>query len=120
MDQVLAIRPFIPARDFALSRRFYEALGFRVTLAEPPIAVLKLGSFSFILKEAAAPEATGLMMQLLLRNVDSFWAGIDFTALLADFPIPPPQPPAMQPWGMKVGFVHDPSGVLWHMAEAPF
>ncbi len=27
---------------------------------------------------------------------------------------------ALQPWGLKVGFVFDPSGVLWHVAEAPF
>jgi catechol 2,3-dioxygenase-like lactoylglutathione lyase family enzyme len=121
MDQVLAIRPFVPAQDFALSKRFYEALGFRVTLAEPPIAVLKLGSFSFILQDLSQPDlAENLMLQLLVRNVDSFWAGIDFTQVAENFGIKPPRPPAMQPWGMKVGFVHDPSGVLWHIAEAPF
>ncbi len=26
MDQVLALRPFVPAKDFALSKRFYQAL----------------------------------------------------------------------------------------------
>lgn len=30
------------------------------------------------------------------------------------------QTPALQGWGVTVGFVFDPSGVLWHMAEAPF
>ncbi len=121
MDQVLAIRPFVPAKDFALSKRFYQALGFRVTLEEGPVAILKLGSFSFILRDAYAPGAGETqMIQLLVRNADSFWAGIDFTALMNDFPIKPPQPPAMQPWGLKVGFIHDPSDVLWHVAEAPF
>jgi hypothetical protein len=121
MEQILAIRPFVPAKDFALSKRFYETLGFRVTLEEAPIAILKLGAFSFILQNFHKTDlAENLMIQLLVRNVDSFWAGIDFTGLMNDFPIKPPQPPAMQPWGLKVGFIHDPSGVLWHVAEAPF
>jgi hypothetical protein len=25
--------------------------------------------------------------------------------------------PAMQSWGLRVGYVHDPSGVLWHVAQ---
>jgi catechol 2,3-dioxygenase-like lactoylglutathione lyase family enzyme len=121
MDQVLAIRPFVPAKDFALSKRFYETLGFRLTLNEPPIAVLKLGGFSFILQDFYKPDlAENLMLQLLVRNVDTFWAGIDFAQLTENFLIKPPRPPAMQPWGLKVGFVFDPSGVLWHVAEAPF
>lgn len=121
MEQVLALRPFVPAKDFALSKRFYEALGFRLTLDDPPVAVLKLGSFSFILQDFYNPAvAETFMLQLLVRNLDSFWAGIDFVQLTENFAIKPPVPPAMQPWGLKVGFVHDPSGVLWHMAEAPF
>lgn len=124
MDQVLALRPFVPARDLALSRRFYEALGFAATLAEPPVVVLKRESFSFILIHApehgAEPGRGGPMVQLLLRDVARFWAGIDFVRLMEDFPIRPPEPPSTQPWGLKVGFVYDPSGVIWHMAEAPF
>jgi uncharacterized glyoxalase superfamily protein PhnB len=25
--------------------------------------------------------------------------------------------PALQPWGLRVGYLVDPSGVLWHLAE---
>jgi uncharacterized glyoxalase superfamily protein PhnB len=28
-------------------------------------------------------------------------------------------PPAMQPWGIVVLYITDPSGVLWHIAEVP-
>lgn len=121
MDQVLALRPFVPAKDFALSKRFYQALGFVVTLEDNPIAILKLGSFSFILRDAQGEIlAEPPRIQLLVRNADRFWASIDFTQLRADFAVKPPQPPAIQPWGMKVGFIHDPSEVLWHIAEVPF
>ena len=29
---------------------------------------------------------------------------------------PTPKAPAMQPWGLRVAYVFDPSGVLWHIA----
>jgi uncharacterized glyoxalase superfamily protein PhnB len=31
--------------------------------------------------------------------------------------VPAPKAPAMQPWGLRVAYVVDPSGVLWHVAE---
>ncbi|MCB8875018.1 VOC family protein [Acidisoma silvae] len=121
MDQVLALRPFVPAKDFALSKRFYQALGFRLTWEEPPVAMLKMGSFSFILQDFHEPAlAENFMVQLLVRDVESFWDELDINALMIDFAVKPPQAPAIQPWGMKVGFITDPSGVLWHVAETPF
>lgn len=27
------------------------------------------------------------------------------------------KPPVVQPWGLRVAFVVDPSGVLWHIAQ---
>jgi hypothetical protein len=121
MDQVLALRPFVPAKDFALSKRFYQTLGFALTLEDATIAILKLGSFSFILQNFYVPEhADNTMVQLLVREVDVWWQRIDAAKLVAEFAVKPPRAPAMQDWGLKVGFVFDPSGVLWHVAEVPF
>jgi len=121
MDQVLALRPFLPAADLEKSKRFYQALGFKVTLQEAGLVVLKSGSFSFILKNFYAKEvAENTMVQMLLRDVDAWWREADPARLVAEFGVMAPRPPAMQPWGMKVGFIFDPSGVLWHAAEVPF
>ena len=121
MDQVLSLRPFVPARDFALSKRFYEALGFRLSREEGQIALLKTGSFSFILQDFYNKElAENLMVQLLVRDAETWWQGVDASALVAEFGVKPPRAPAIQSWGLKVGFLFDPSGVLWHVAEAPF
>jgi len=121
LDSVLALRPFLPARDFDLSKRFYQALDFRLTHEDPLIAMLKQGSFSFILQNYYVKElAENFMVQLLVRDADAWWERVDPEKLVADFSVKPPRAPAIQSWGLKVGFLFDPSGVLWHVAEAPF
>ena len=37
--------------------------------------------------------------------------------LPANFGVPKPKPPAMQPWGLRIAYIVDPSGVLWHVAQ---
>jgi len=121
VDDVLAIRPFLPAQDFALSKRFYLSLGFSLTHEDNQTAGLKLGRFSVILQNYYVKEfAENCMVQMMLRDVDAWWAKLDVAALVRDFGVKPPRAPALQSWGMKVGFIFDPSGVLWHVAEAPF
>ncbi len=120
-DPILALRPFVPARDYDLSRRFYEALGFVATHRDETVTILKLGSFSFILQNHyVAAFAENCMVQILVRDVDAWWAKVDPARLVETFGVKPPRAPTLQSWGLKVGFVFDPSGVLWHVAEAPF
>jgi hypothetical protein len=33
------------------------------------------------------------------------------------FGVQAPKAPVMQPWGLRVAYVFDPCGVLWHVAE---
>lgn len=120
-DPILALRPFVPARDYDLSGRFYEALGFVPTHRDDDVTILKLGSFGFILQNRyVAAFAENCMVQILVRDADAWWTKADPFRLVADFGVKPPKAPEMQSWGLKVGFVYDPSGVLWHVAEAPF
>ena len=35
------------------------------------------------------------------------------------FDIKSPRAPAVQPWGLRVAYLVDPSGVLWHVAQRP-
>jgi len=121
MEQELALRPFLPAKDFEVSKRFYQALGFTVTLEDKPIAILKTGSVSFILQDFYNKDAAeNQMVQLLVRNVDHWWERVTAAELETNFGVWAPRPPAMQPWGLKVGFFADPSGVLWHIVESVF
>lgn len=111
-------RPFVPAKDFALSKRFYETLGFAKTLDDPGVAIFEVGTGSFILQNHFQQQwADNFMMQLLVDDLDAWWAHVQALDLPASFGVRPPVAPAMQPWGMRVAYVFDPCGVLWHLAE---
>jgi uncharacterized glyoxalase superfamily protein PhnB len=57
------------------------------------------------------------MMQLMVDDLDAWWAHIVALDLPGKFAVAPPRAPALQPWGLRVAYVFDPSGVLWHIAE---
>lgn len=114
MDETL--RPFLPARDFDTSKAFYEALGFQ-KLLDADVAIFKVGSGGFLLQRYYQKEwADNCMMQLMVDDLDAWWARIESLDLVAAFGVRPPRPPRLQSWGLRVAFVFDPSGVLWHIA----
>lgn len=111
------IRPFVPAKDFALSKRFYEALGFEKVL-DSEVAIFNAGASGFILQRYYQKEwAENFMLQLVVDDLDAWWAHIVALDLPGQFNVPPPKAPAMQPWGLRIAYVVDPSGVLWHIAQ---
>jgi predicted enzyme related to lactoylglutathione lyase len=114
MDETL--RPFLPARDFDTSKAFYEALGFE-KLLDADVAIFKVGSGGFLLQRYYQKEwADNCMMQLMVDDLDAWWARIESLDLVTAFGVRPPRPPRLQSWGLRVAFVFDPSGVLWHIA----
>jgi hypothetical protein len=110
-------RAFIPAKDFNSSKAFYEALGFK-KLLDSDVAIFGVGASAFILQRYYQKEwAENCMMQLMVDNLDAWWEHIGSLNLPSVFDVPPPKAPAVQPWGLRVAYVWDPTGVLWHVAE---
>jgi hypothetical protein len=110
-------RPFLPSQDFDLSKRFYEALGFGKFL-DGDVAIFELGSSGFILQRHYQKEwAENCMMQLMVDDLDAWWSHINALDLPGKFGVRAPQAPAMQPWGLRVVYLFDPCGVLWHIAQ---
>ncbi len=111
------IRPFMPSKDFEISKRFYEALGFEKVL-DGEVAIFNAGSGGFILQRSFHQGwAENFMMQLMVDDLDAWWAHVESLELAGRFGVPAPRAPAMQPWGLRVAYVVDPSGVLWHVAQ---
>lgn len=70
---VLEQRPFLPARDFARSRRFYEQLGWAPEYDDGSLALLRLGEFRFYLQNAWVREwAENTMLHLPIADVEEW------------------------------------------------
>jgi len=117
---VLDLKTFVPARDFALSRKFYQEIGFRKNFANAEVAEFECGSFRFLLQNYYVQEfAASFMMQLLVTDTATWWSRLMNLELPQRYPGIMLRAPTMQPWGLKILYLSDPSGVLWHIAEKP-
>jgi Glyoxalase/Bleomycin resistance protein/Dioxygenase superfamily len=117
---ILALRPFLPAQDFETSLRFYVELGFTASRLGDSLASMHLGPFAFLLQRFEAEGfAKNFMMHLLVNDLDTWWKRIESLDLAANYGVQTPTAPALQPWGLMVAYVFDPSGVLWHVAQNP-
>jgi len=116
---VTDIKAFVPAKDLNVSRAFYTDLGFSTNWSNDEIAELQIGSFRFLLQKFyVAQHAGNFMMGLNVENVDAWWGYIQQRELTKKYPGIMCKPPEMQPWGIRVLYLSDPTGVLWHIAEA--
>jgi len=107
-------RPFVPASNLAVAKRFYVKLGFE-TVLDSEVAIFRVGTGSFIL--SSFDQVDNFMMQLMVDDLDAWWIHIKSLHLEAEFGVPAPIAPAIQPWGLRVAYLVDPSGVLWHVAQ---
>jgi hypothetical protein len=115
---VVAIRPFVPAKDFLKSVRFYEDLGFSSRLHGDSLASMSLGPFGFLLQEYDVPGFAGnFMMHMTVNDLDRWWEKISSLDLAGRYGVRPPTAPEVQPWGLRITYVVDPTGVLWHFAQ---
>ena len=118
IPDIRAFRPFLPAKEFETSLRFYMAIGFEAYLLGDTLAELSLGTYAFLLQGYYVKEwAENTMMHILVNDVRAWWQHIDSLSLADQFGVPPPIAPRVEPWGLTVAYVIDPSGILWHFAE---
>jgi len=67
-------KAFVPSRDFALSKRFYQDLGFDLTWSSEDLACFRQGNASFLLQNFYVSEhADNFMMHLLVADVEAWW-----------------------------------------------
>lgn len=117
-NNVIDLKAFVPAKDFALSRRFYLDLGFKENWGNDQAAEFELGGFRFLLQNFYAKEhAENFMMHLMVEDADAWWAHIQATGLVEKYRPYMAKPPTLQPWGLRVLYLTDPTGVLWHIAD---
>lgn len=115
--KVTEIKSFVPAKDFDLSKRFYQALGFELMSEFHDIVYFRHGDYAFLLQDFYEPaHCHNYMMHLLVEDVKSWYQHVQNSNVMAEFEVTVTEV-VEQPWGMLEFCITDPSGVLWRVAE---
>ena len=120
----IELKAFLPARDFELSKQFYQDLGFTLCWGtEGDLAYLHYGDhgshgkIGFLLQRFYVKEfAENLMMHLLVKDVDAWWNDIQEKKIVEKYGVRA-EPPEDRPWQLRDLTLVDPSGVLWRIAQ---
>ena len=103
---VHALKPFLPAKDFATSKRFYADLGFQVEPLGDDLAEMRLGQHSFLLQNYFVEAWAGnCMMHVMVTNLDAWWAHIASLDLPSRYGVQSPRAPKLEPWGLNTAYV---------------
>lgn len=112
-----SIRPFIGAKDFETSRNFYRDLGFEEAVLSPTLSVFETGSVGFYLQDAYVKDwVDNTMLFLEVADTDKYREELSALNLTAKYEGVRLSPVHNETWG-KECFLHDPSGILWHIGE---
>lgn len=110
------VKAFVPARDFALSKRFYQDLGFDLVWSDDHLAYFRHGQSSFLLQNFYNDEHAGnFMMHLLVNDVDAWWRHVqsqDIATKYGTMAQPPEDHGSMRDFVLV-----DPTGVLWRIGQ---
>ena len=118
--KIVGLKAFVPAQDFEISKRFYIDLGFHEKWGDAEICELHIDGFGFLLQKFYVKDHAGnFMMHLMVEDADSWWEHITKMGLKEKYDLSMAKPPELQPWGLRVLYLADPTGVLWHIADRP-
>ena len=116
-QNIISIRPFIGAKDFVVSRNFYNALGFQESVLSHNMSYFSKQAMGFYLQDAYVKDwIDNSMVFLEVEDVDRYWDEVLALDLPAKYEDARLVPMRHETWG-KEFFLHDPSGVLWHFGE---
>ena len=115
--KAISIRPFIGAKNFELSRRFYKDVGFEETILSHNMSGFKSGKMAFYLQDAYVKDwIDNTMIFLEVENVKDFWNELFALHLPEKYENVKLVPVRQLEWGSEC-FLHDPSGILWHFGQ---
>lgn len=115
--RIQSLRTFIGAKSFDESRAFYTAWGFEEVVVSPKMSLFRANGFGFYLQDYHIDDwVNNSMVFMETDNVERYWNELVALNLPSQFPTVKLTPIKEDWWGREC-FVHDPSGVLWHIGE---
>lgn len=112
-----SIRPFIGAKDYNLSRAFYQDLGFKELVISHNMSVFSTGEFVFYLQDYYAKDwIDNTMVFLEVVDAKLHLENLKKSGLTEKYENLRCSEVVCNDWGNEF-FLHDPSGILWHIGE---
>ena len=114
-QKAISIRTFIGAENFEKSRNFYTDFGFEENVLSYNMSYFYKNVCGFYLQDAYVKDwINNSMIFLEVENVEAYWNELLAFDLQVKYETVRLVPIKNEAWG-KEFFVHDPSGVLWHI-----
>jgi hypothetical protein len=113
------VRAFVPARDFALSKAFYESIGWSTEWTDGDgLALMELGGHRFMLQNFYVKEwAENFMLTIVVANATAWFQRVSNALSSGTYGSARAAEPKVEAWGALVTYVWDPSGVLLHFTQ---
>lgn len=113
----IEIKAFVPAKDFNLSKRFYQDIGFDLAWSDDQLAYLHVGNSSFLLQNFYnETHAANFMMHLLVEDIEPWWRHVQAQKIANRYSVMV-ESPEDRPWGLRDFVLVDPTGVLWRIGH---
>lgn len=112
------IKTFIGSKDYAVSRDFYVALGWKLNFDGGDLAELELGNCRFYLQKYYQKQwCHNSMLHITVQDAQAWYEHVAAVLEKRKYGAARVQSPKMQDYGAIVTFVWDPAGVLLHFAQ---
>lgn len=115
---VKEVMAFVPSgKDYELSLRFYQDMGFVIDWKSDDLALVRIGAFRFFLQNFENRNMQdNFMMNVEVADLDAWWEKLSGANLPEKYPGVSVKPPQVFPWGKREINVRDPAGICWHIA----
>jgi catechol 2,3-dioxygenase-like lactoylglutathione lyase family enzyme len=115
--EIVEIKAFIPAKNYAISKQFYQDMGFTLASDTVGVAYFYYGNSCFLLQDFYEKDhAENFMMHLLVKDVAAWHTHLIAQDLVNKYQIRLSNVET-QPWKMLDFTITDPSGVLWRIGQ---
>ena len=113
------VKVFVPAKDFALSLRFYKALGWTCNWHDDSgLAEIELAGARLYLQDYYIEQwANNFMIYVVVDDARQWYEHISSALAEGAFPGARVNPPKEESYGALVTYAWDPCGVLLHFAQ---
>ena len=117
-QQFKSISAFIGAKNFEESRKFYSDLGFIEVVLSDKMSLFKVDEkLSFYLQKAFVKDwVDNSMLFLEVENLEDYLRVLKSKNLSEKYKTVRISEIVVNDWG-KEFFMHDPSGILWHIGR---